>query len=128
MRDFKRLTIWQRSQALSVEVIGLDARRAARRVPGLTAQMRRAAMSIPANIAEGCGHESPLEFVRFLGIAIASAVELESHLLLARTLGVVPAQRAEALIAETIAVRRMCDRLRAVIRLAPTPSAPPKAE
>ncbi len=116
MRNFRQLHIWQRSQAVAVAVAHLDDRRARHRAPGLMTQLRRAAMSIPANIAEGCGHDSQLEFVRFLGIAVASAVELESHLLMARSTGAIPPTRADALINETVSVRRMCDRMRAVIR------------
>ena len=116
MRNFRQLAIWQRSQALAVEIVHLDDRRGRQRAPGLMTQLRRAAMSVPANIAEGCGHDSPLEFVRFLGIAVASAVELESHLIMARSAMVIPPARADALIEEVIAVRRMCDRLRVVVR------------
>ena len=54
---------------------------------GLTDQIRRASISIPANIAEGCGRRSQRDFARFLQISVGSANELEYHLLLARELG-----------------------------------------
>jgi four helix bundle protein len=116
MRDFTRLAIWQRSRALAAELVALNMRRTSHRAPGLLSQIRRAAMSIPANIAEGCGHDSPQEFVRFLSIAVGSATELESHLLLARETGLIARPRVDALLAETIAIRRMTDRLRSLVR------------
>ena len=71
MRDFKRLEVWRRSFSLSVsldrEVNGFDARHRF----GLGDQLTRAALSIPANIAEGAGRESVREFRRYLTIALA---------------------------------------------------------
>ena len=120
MRDFTRLDIWQRSRALAAQLVALDIRSSRHRAPGLLSQIRRAAMSIPANIAEGCGHDSPQEFARFLSIAVGSAMELESHLLLARETALIPRARVDALLAETIAIRRMTDRLRRIVRASPS--------
>jgi four helix bundle protein len=89
MQDYRRLLVWNKSHVLTLEVY-----RATRSFPvderyGLTTQMRRCAASIPANIAEGCGRDSPKELRRFLAIASGSAHELEYHLILAHDLGYV---------------------------------------
>jgi four helix bundle protein len=86
VKDFKELRVWQKSHGLALEVY-----RATRSFPrdeiyGLTSQIRRAAVSVGANIAEGCGRRSDGEFARFLQIARGSASELEYHLLFARDL------------------------------------------
>ena len=86
MRDFHKLGIWQRSHQLT-----LDVYRASKVFPkdelfGLTSQIRRAASSVPTNIAEGCGRASNKDFAHFLQIAIGSASEVEYELLLAHDL------------------------------------------
>lgn len=74
---------------------------------GLTSQIRRACVSIPANIAEGCGRSGDTELARFLRIAMDSANELEYHLLLARDLGLLNSPDYEKLAREVIEVKRM---------------------
>jgi four helix bundle protein len=69
--------------------------------------MLRAAMSIPANIVEGSGHESGKEFVRFLRIASASASELEYHLLIAKDFGILSESDFASLSAQASEVRKM---------------------
>jgi four helix bundle protein len=121
MRSFRDLTIWQRAHGLALAVCRTTQRhaaRGARGLPGLISQLRRAAMSVPTHIAEGCGHDGARDYARFLGIAVGSAVELEYLLILARDLGTLDAEQADALIAEAVSVRRLTHRLRALI-LAP---------
>ena len=74
---------------------------------GLVSQLRRAASSVPANIAEGCGCNRNREFARFLGIALRSASEAEYHLLLARDLGYLDVKTYEALDDQVTEVKRM---------------------
>lgn len=107
MRDFRQLKIWQRSHE-----IALAAYRATKSFPreeayGLTAQLQRAAASVPANIAEGCGCDSDPEFRRFLQIAMRSASELEYHLLLARDLGYLQPTDYASLSAGVTEVKKM---------------------
>jgi len=107
MHDLRGLKAWQRAYTLS-----LDIYRATKTFPvderfGLTSQLRRAAMSIGANIAEGCGHRSDREVGRFMQLSLASASELEHELLLARDLGLLDSDGATDLIERTIEVRRM---------------------
>jgi four helix bundle protein len=73
----------------------------------LASQIRRSAVSIPSNIAEGASRGSDREFARFLLIAHASASELETQLLLARDFGYVEDDVAEALVSELLEIRRM---------------------
>jgi four helix bundle protein len=73
----------------------------------LRSQMVRAAMSIPANIVEGCGQESRREFGRFLRYATNSASELEYHLMIARDIRVISLNDFAALVARTVEVRKM---------------------
>jgi four helix bundle protein len=74
---------------------------------GLTLQTRRAAVSVPANIAEGCGRATTADFARFLDLAAGSANELEYHLLLACELRFLPANEYDSLAAGIREVRQM---------------------
>ena len=74
---------------------------------GLVSQLRRAASSVPANIAEGCGCNGNREFARFLGIALRSASETEYHLLLARDLAYLDRKTYEQLNNQITEVKRM---------------------
>jgi len=86
MRNFKNYRVWHKSMALARQVYSL-----AKCLPNeerfvLAQQIRRSAISIPSNIAEGCGRESDREFKRFIEIALSSAFELETQVLLADSL------------------------------------------
>ena len=78
---------------------------------GLTSQIRRAAASVPANIAEGCGRNSTAELARFLEIAQGSASELEYHLLLAHDLSLIDDHDHAAINALLTEVRKMLSAL-----------------
>ena len=87
MKDFKELNVWTKAHAITLRVYAETRGFPKDEVYGLTSQMRRAASSVAANIAEGCGRRSDGELNRFLHIARGSATELEYHLLLAHDLG-----------------------------------------
>jgi four helix bundle protein len=87
MRDFKQLRVWQKAFELALEVYKVTRTFPRDEVYGLVSQIRRAASSITANLAEGCGRRSEAEFCRFIRISMGSATELESHLLLSKGLG-----------------------------------------
>lgn len=84
MKDFKNLKVWRVSHELTIEIYRITKSFPRDEMFGITSQLRRAASSIPANIAEGSGRKSDRELVRFLQIARGSASELEYHLILAR--------------------------------------------
>jgi four helix bundle protein len=107
MHDFRRLHVWQRSRELAVAVSQVI-RGFPRSDRGVVAsQLRRAALSIPANIAEGCGKSSRKEVIRYFQIASASAMEVESHLHVATDLGYLPPKASEHTIGEIQAIQRM---------------------
>lgn len=80
---FKSLIVWQKSMELADIVFQLTKKFPRDEMYGLTSQMRRAAVSIPSNIAEGSRRSSKKDYSQFLRIACGSAVELETQLLLA---------------------------------------------
>jgi four helix bundle protein len=86
LKDFKELKVWHKAYDLALAIYEASRSFPREEMYGLTSQLRRAAVSIGANIAEGCGRRSDGELVRFLQIARGSASEVEHHLLLARDL------------------------------------------
>lgn len=87
IRSHRDLIVWQKGMELVVAVYDLTKRFPREETYGLTSQLRRAAASIPANIAEGQGRRLPREFCQFLGNARGSLLELDTHLELAMRLG-----------------------------------------
>ncbi|HEX6946812.1 MAG TPA: four helix bundle protein [Acidimicrobiia bacterium] len=86
MHDFRRLEIWQDGIALAAHIYAITAQLPKSERYGLTTQIRRAAASVPSNIAEGAGRGGRKEMARFLQIALGSLSEMESHLVMAVTL------------------------------------------
>ena len=86
-RSFKDLVVWQKAYALVKEVYRMTLDFPQYEIYGLTQQMRRAAVGIPSNIAEGYGRQSAKEYRQFLSIAYGSLCELETQYLLSHDLG-----------------------------------------
>ena len=107
MRDFKKLQVWEKSHGLTLRIYELTAQFPREEIYGLTSQIRRACASIPTNIAEGCGRESPADFARFLQIAMGSASETEYLILLARDLKYINANQYIVLADEIVRVKKM---------------------
>ncbi len=84
---FEELKVWQKSVDLVTQVYNYTASFPKEEIYGLTAQIRRAAVSIPSNIAEGCSRESTRDFLRFLSISNGSLAELQTQLVIAKNLG-----------------------------------------
>jgi four helix bundle protein len=87
MRDFKKIQVWEKAHQLTLRLYKATSSFPKEEIYGLTSQIRRAAASIPANVAEGCGRDTQAELARFVHIAGGSASELEYHLILAHDLG-----------------------------------------
>ncbi|MBP7482497.1 MAG: four helix bundle protein [Lacunisphaera sp.] len=107
MKDYRKIQVWRRSHDLTVEIYRLTKLFPKDEMFGLTSQMRRAASSIPANIAEGAGREGDPEFKRFLIIALGSASELDYFILLGHELGYIEPTAAKQAAAEILEIRRM---------------------
>lgn len=107
MRDFRELKVWQKAHGLTLAVYKATACFPKVELYGLTAQMRRASVSISANISEGAGKNSRADFARFLQISLGSASEVEYELLLARDLGYLDRVGYEKLAEQTVEVKRM---------------------
>src|SRR5580658_1736641 len=90
-RSYRDLVVWQKGIRLTVLVYELSKAFPREEVYGLTSQIRRAAVSVPSNIAEGAGRLKTTEYRHFLGIARASNFELQTHLIIAKELGFVEA-------------------------------------
>jgi four helix bundle protein len=85
VQDFRNLEVWKRAHQLTLEAYRITESFPRAEMFGLCSQIRRAASSIPTNLAEGCGR-TQAEFARFVQIALGSACELEYELLLVRDL------------------------------------------
>lgn len=107
MHDFKNLKVWMKAHELTVAMYRTTKEFPREELFGLTSQMRRAASSIGANIAEGCGRRSDGELTRFPHIARGSSVELENHLLLARDLEYLAGDKCDEFVKQTDDVQRM---------------------
>ena len=119
IRSFRDLTVWQRAFVLAREsCLIADALRKHRR-SGLAAQIERAAVSVPANIAEGNGRRHRGDYLHHLSIANGSLAELESHLLLAETLEGVDRPLIDATLALAREVGRMLGGLIRALRASP---------
>jgi four helix bundle protein len=87
-RSYRELLVWQKAIQLSAAIYRLSESFPRREMYGLTAQMRRSAISVPSNIAEGQGRLTTGEFRQFLGIARGSNSEIQTQLEIARVLNI----------------------------------------
>ena len=115
MQLYKKLSVWRKSHALALRVHSATTHLLAIREYSLAAQLRRAAFSIPSNIAEGSGRTTSTQFAHFLQIAIGSARELDYHLLLIRDLGLLASTDHATLEARTDEVTKMLVSLRKTV-------------
>lgn len=107
MRDFRKLKVWEKAHALTLEVYRVTRDFPKEELYGLTSQMRRSASSIPSNIAEGCGRNSEAEIARYFNIAMGSASELDYQILLAHDLQLLNDEEHQKLANDVAEVKRM---------------------
>ena len=97
IHDYRDLNVWKDSMSLAVDIYTATRGFPREEMFGLTAQMRRAAASIPANIAEGFGRAQRKSFIQFLRIAQGSLKELETHTILSTRVGFLAEDQANSL-------------------------------
>lgn len=107
MQDFRKLEVWRKSHALALNVQRLSLTIPKADNSGLISQLRRAALSIPANIVEGTTRSTQRDFAKFLQIAIASGAELEYHLQFAVDSNQIPQREFDLRLADLIQIRKM---------------------
>ena len=102
--DVEKLEVWQSAMDLAAKVYEITDKFSKHEIYSLADQMRRAAVSIPSNIAEGRGRSSTKDFIRFLNIAKGSLYELETQTLLASKIGYISENKAQI-------IRKSCEDL-----------------
>lgn len=107
MSNFKKLAVWEKAHQLTLHIYRVTADFPKEELFGLTNQVRRASVSIAANIVEGAGQGGGKEMVQFLRIAQGSAHEVEYHLLLARDLNFLDFEVHQQLEQKIIEIQRM---------------------
>ena len=113
IRSYKDLDIWQKSMALAEDCYRATTEFPRHEIYGMTAQIRRAAVSIPANIAEGYGRDQTGSFIQFLRVAQELTRELETHLILSGRIGLLHKEVRDKLLDECEGISKM---LRSLVR------------
>lgn len=113
INSYKDLIVWQQAMDLVVAVYAVTQKWPKEELYGLTSQARRAATSVPANIAEGFARESRASYQQFLRVAQGSLKELETHLLVARRIEMSDEESTAVLLRQTESVGKL---LRFLIR------------
>ncbi len=116
MQDFRNLNVWKNSHSLTLGIYKATKTFPKHEMFGLTSQIQRAAVSVPANIAEGCGKFTDADFARYLQIAMGSASELEYLLLLAHDLTYLPHDVYTSLHTTLVQTRKMLNVLLQTVR------------
>ncbi|MFP2997855.1 four helix bundle protein [Spongiivirga sp. MCCC 1A20706] len=107
MVDYKNYKVWQKAHKLVVEIYGVTSKFPVSEKFNLISQINRACISIPTNIAEGCGRETQKELVRFLYIASGSAHELDYLILVSTDLGFISVEDSKELSKEVDEIKKM---------------------
>ncbi len=111
VRSYRDLMVWQKSMDLAVRTYEVTRRFPSEEKYGLVSQMRRAAASVPANIAEGQARRSTKEFIQMLGIARGSLAEIETFVALSERLGMTRSETSESLLEDCAEINRMMNGL-----------------
>ncbi|TDD98606.1 four helix bundle protein [Flavobacterium cellulosilyticum] len=107
MGDFRKLLIWQKSMTLTTNTYNSTKQFPKEEIFGLTSQIRRCAVSIPSNIAEGFGRDSNKEYLRFLNISIGSLFEMQTQLEIAKNINYFNEEEFNTLYEDSREIERM---------------------
>lgn len=107
MKDYRKLMVWEKAHVLVKDLYFVTSKFPKEELFGVTSQIRRAAVSIPTNIAEGCGRNSDKDFRRFLQIAFGSANEVEYLIYLSYELNYIEKHQYTGLNNKIIEVKKM---------------------
>ncbi|HEY2849736.1 MAG TPA: four helix bundle protein [Gemmatimonadaceae bacterium] len=118
MQDYHRLSVWHKANTLAVNVHRLTEQIPTAGNAGLVNQLRRAALSIPANIAEGSSRPTDKDFARFLHVAFASTTEVQYHLEFAASVAIIPEHEFLNRRRELVEIRMMISGLIKYLRTA----------
>ena len=111
MRDFHNYKVWSKGHQLALTIYKKTKSFPKEELFGLTSQIRRASMSVPINIAEGCGRKSDAQFSHFLNIAAGSASEVEEELLLSYELEFLDKETYQLLDSDIKEIKAMLSKL-----------------
>ncbi len=111
MRDYKKLTVWEKSYAFGINIYTVTKNFPKEEIYGLTSQLRRASLSIPSNIAEGSRRSTEKDFRSFLHIAYGSGAEMEVQIMFAKDLGYISPEVCEDLLSKLSEIMRMLNSL-----------------
>lgn len=117
MHRFKELDFWKRSRLFCSKIYALNSKFSESEKFGLTNQLRRASVSIPSNIAEGSSRNSNKDFTRFLQIALGSAYEIETQLLIAQDLYFITNSESENTISELQEIIKMISKFKSTLKI-----------
>ena len=115
MNYFKELKVWQKAIELVTETYLKSKDFPREEIYGLTSQIRRSAVSIPSNIAEGCGRKTSKDFSNFLGIALGSAFEFETQLIICKNLKFISERDFKSLESEVNHIQNMIIKLQSTL-------------
>ena len=116
VRDFKELDVWKRSMALAKVVYSLAGQLPKEELFALSNQIRRCAVSVPSNIAEGNSRAGTKEYVQFLCIARGSLSELETQVILAKDIGYLSQNDIAQPLADLLIIKKMLNSLISALR------------
>jgi four helix bundle protein len=112
MHYFKDLKVWNLSIDLIVDLYKITKLFPAEEKYGLVSQITRSSVSIAANIAEGCGSNTPNDFNHFLDISLGSSFELETHIIISQRIEILEEEKANEILSTVNSIQKMLNALR----------------
>lgn len=117
MRDFRKLSIWEKAIDLVLTIYRITSTFPETEKFGLVSQLRRASVSIPSNIAEGCSRVSQIEFKRFLEMALGSLFEVDSHLIISIKLDYIKEEQIQKTLSEIEGLQKQISKFISILKL-----------